>query len=117
MQPDGSGTWAAVEAEGKRALACVANVILDVSDIKDAGLGRAVFELQQDGAGGRRVLDLLPADLQGAFGLNDFFFRNRRFLFFLGFLRRFIRRWLGLLLGEASIHPKKKKRNGPQVTN
>jgi len=64
MQPNGSGTGAAVEAEGKRALARVADVILGIGDIENAGLGRAVFELQEDGAGGRGVFDLLPADFQ-----------------------------------------------------
>src|ERR1700674_66473 len=111
MQPHRSGTRTAVEAEGKRALACVADVVLGIGNVEDAGFGRAVFELQEDGASRRGILDLLPADLQGVLGLNDFFFRRWRLLFFFRLFRSFVRsrlrrrRWL---LAEARIQAKKK---------
>src|SRR6266852_6976351 len=108
MQPHLSGTRTAIEAEGKWALARVTNVILRIRDVEDAGLGRAVFQLQEDGAGRRGVLDLLPADFQGVLGLNDFFFRSWRLLFFFRLFSRFLRLGLWRLLGEAQIHPKKK---------
>jgi len=46
-----SGTWPPFEAEGERALARVTNVIFGIGDVKNTGLGRAVFQLQ--GNGGR----------------------------------------------------------------
>src|SRR6266849_9553285 len=104
MQPHGRRTWTPVEAEGEGALARVADVILGIRDVEDAGLGRAVFELQEDGAGRRGVLDLLSADFQGVLGLNDFFFRGRGLFFFFWLFRGFFRRWLWLLLGKAEIH-------------
>src|SRR6266699_7275857 len=108
MQPHRRGTRAAIEAEGERALARVANVILGIRDVEDAGLGRAVFELQEDRAGCRRVLDLLPTDLQGMLGLNDFFFWNRRILFFFRLFRWFLRLRRLLLPSKAEIRSKQK---------
>ena len=108
MQPHRRGTRAAIEAEGERALARVADVILGIRDIEDAGLGRAVFELQEDRAGCRRVLDLLPTDFQRMLGLNDFFFRNGRFLFFFRLFRWFFRLRRLLLLSKAEIRSKQK---------
>src|SRR5258708_35780686 len=99
MQPHGSGAWAAVEAEGEGALACLADVILGVGDVEDTGLGRAVFELQEDRTGRRCVLDLLPADFQRMLRLNNFFFGSRRFLFFFWLFRCFIGWWCLLLCG------------------
>src|SRR5256885_6775212 len=103
MQPHRRGTRAAIEAEGERALARVADIILGIRDVEDAGLGRAVFELQEDRAGCRRVLDLLPTDLQGMLGLNNFFFRNGRFLFFFRLFRWFFRLRRLLLLSKTQI--------------
>jgi len=108
MQPHRRGTRAAIEAEGERALARVADVILGIRDVEDAGLGRAVFELQEDRAGCRCVLDLLPTDLQGMLGLNNFFFRNGRFLFFFRLFRWFFRLRRLLLLSKAEIRSKQK---------
>src|SRR5882757_65517 len=110
MQPHRSGTRTAVETESEWALARLADVILGISDIEYAGLGCAVFELQEDGAGGRGIFDLLPANFDGMFCLNDFFFRSWGLLFLFELLRRFF--WRGLLLREAQIHPKKKYRGG-----
>src|SRR6266851_4711444 len=112
MQPNGGGSRAAVEAEGEGALARVADIILGIGDVEDAGLGRAVFEFQEDGAGRRGVLDLLPADLQRMLRLNYFFFGNGRLLFFFRLFRRFIRLRRLLLLGEAEIRSKEKQRDG-----
>src|SRR6266513_4454963 len=108
MQPHRRGTRAAIEAEGERALARVAAVILGMRDVENACLGRAVFELQEDRAGCGRVLDLLPTDLQGMLGLNDFFFRNGRFLFFFRLFRWFLRLRRLLLLSKAEIRSKQK---------
>src|SRR5260370_14462384 len=103
MQPYRRGPGAAVEAEGERALARVADVILGIRDVEDAGLGRAVFELQEDGAGRRGVLDLLSADFQGVLGLNDFFFRSRRLFFFFRLFRGLFRAWLSLLMCQSGL--------------
>src|SRR5438445_13838677 len=109
MQPHRRGTRAAIEAEGERALARVANVILGIRDVEDAGLGRAVFELQEARPGGGRVFDLLPADLHGMLGLNDFFLRNGRLLFFFRLLRCVFRQtpllWLSSSEGCATQKP------------
>src|SRR6267143_764160 len=103
MQPHRSRARATVKAESKRSLACVADVILGVGDVEDAGLGRAVLELQKNSAGRRGVLNFLPADLQRMLGLNDFFFRGWRLLFFLLLFSCFVlRRRLRLRL--ARIH-------------
>ena len=112
MQPHRRGTRAAIEAEGERALARVANVILGIRDVEDAGLGRAVFELQEDRPGGGRVFDLLPADLHGMLGLNDFFLRNGRLLFFFRLLRWFFRLRRLLLLSKAEVCSKQKPSDG-----
>src|SRR5712691_5088671 len=114
MQPHGRRTWTPVEAEGEGALARVADVILGISDVEDAGLGRAVFQLQEDGARRRGVLNLLSADFQGVLGLDDFFFRSRRLFFFFWLFRGFFRRWRWLLLGEAEIRSKENQRDGAQ---
>src|SRR5260370_17321164 len=103
MQPHRRGTGAAVEAEGEGPLARVADIILGISDVEDAGLGRAVFEFQEDGAGRRGVLDLLPADLHRMLRLNNFFFWNRWLFFFFLLFRRFIRLRRVLLVGGAEI--------------
>src|SRR5437660_12122730 len=110
MQPTGSGTRAAIEAEGEGALARVADIILGVGDVEDAGLGRAVFELQEDGAGRRGVFDLLPADFQRMLRLNNFLFGNGRLLFFFRLFRSFVRRWL--LLRETQTCAQEKQRDG-----
>src|SRR5207302_5643963 len=112
MQPHGRRTWAAVEAEGDRALTRVADVILGIGHVKDAGLGRAIFKFQEDRASRRSVFDLLPADLQGMLGLNDFFLRNGGFLFFFRLFHWFFRLRRLLLLGEAEIRPKEKQSDG-----
>src|SRR4030081_3748974 len=117
MQPNGSGTRAAVEAEGKRALARVADVILGIGDVEDGSLGGAVFELQEDGAGRRCVFDLLPADFQGMLSLNDFFLRSWRLFFFFWFFRSFVRSGLRRLLGKAQICSQKKQGGGTQKAN
>ncbi len=108
MQPHGRGTRTSVEAESERALACVIDVILGIGDVENAGLGGAVFELQEDGAGRGSVFDFLPADFDRMLGLNDFFFRSWRLLFLFGFFCRFIRCWRWLLLSKAQIRCKKK---------
>src|SRR6266403_3076835 len=98
MQPHGSGTRTAIEAEGKGALARVADILLGIGNVEDAGFGRAVFELQEDGAGRRGVFDLPPANFQRMLRLNNFLFGNGRLLFFFRLFRSFIRWWRRLLL-------------------
>src|SRR5260370_40974915 len=112
MAPNGGGTGAAVEAEGEGPLARVADIILGISDVEDAGLGRAVFEFQEDGAGRRGVLDLLPADLQRMLRLNNFFFGNGWLFFFFRLFRRFIRLRRLLLLGAAEIRSEEEHSDG-----
>src|ERR1700674_256781 len=112
MQPHGSGTRAAVEAEGDRALARVADVILGIGNVEDAGLGCAIFELQEDGAGRRGVFDLLPANFQRMLRLNNFLFGNGRLLFFFRLFRSFIRWWRWLLLRETQTYAQEKRRDG-----
>src|ERR1700682_1082968 len=112
MQPHGSGTRAAVKAEGERALARGADVILGIGDVEDAGFWRAVFELQEDSAGRRGVLDLLPANFQRMLRLNNFFFGNRRLLFLFRLFRSFIRQWRWLLLRETRTFAQEKQRDG-----
>src|ERR1700731_3460290 len=111
MQPHGGGTRAAIEAEGEWALARVADVIFGIGDVEDAGLGRAIFELQKDGAGRRGVFDLLPANFQRMLRLNDFFFGYGRLLFFLRLFRSFIR-WWRRLLRKTQTYPQEKRREG-----
>src|SRR5258708_23068543 len=106
MEQQKRGTWDAVEAEGESAVARVADNILGIGDVEEAGLGGAVFELQEEGAGRRGVLDLLPADLQRMLRLNNFFFGNGRLLFFFRLFGGFIRLRRLLLLGEAEIRSK-----------
>src|SRR5260370_4468207 len=112
MQPHRSGTWAAVEAERERALARVADVILGIGDIENAGFGRAVFELQEDGAGRGGVFDLLPANFQRMLRLNNFLFGNGRLLFFFRLFRSFIQWWRWLLLRETQICAQEQSRDG-----
>src|SRR5260370_17040646 len=103
MQPPRGATGAAVEAEGEGPLARVADIILGIGDVEDAGLGRAVFQFQEEGAGRRGVLDLLPADPQRMLRLNNFFFGNGRLLFFFRLFRRFIRLRRFFLFSEKEI--------------
>src|ERR1700674_736945 len=112
MQPHGSGTRAAVEAEGEGALARVADIVLGIGDVKDASFGRAVFELQEDCASRRGVLNLLPANFQRMLRLNNFLFGNGRLLFFFRLFRSFIRWWRWLLLRETQTYAQEKRRDG-----
>src|SRR6202165_1651200 len=112
MQPHGSGPRAAVEAEGDRALARVADVILGIGNVEDAGLGWAIFELQEDGVARRGVFDLLPANFQRMLRLNNFLFGNGRLLFFFRLFRSFIRWWRWLLLRETQTYAQEKRRDG-----
>src|SRR5437868_3881753 len=75
-------------------------------------LARSIFKFQEDRASRRSVFDLLPADLQGMLGLNDFFLRNGGFLFFFRLFHWFFRLRRLLLLGEAEIRPKEKQSDG-----
>src|SRR6266403_44014 len=111
MQPHGSGTRAAVEAEGEGALARVADIVLGIGDIEDAGFGRAIFELQEDGAGRRGVLDLLPANFQRMLRRNNFLFGYGRLLFFFRLFCGFSRRWRWLLLRETQTYAQEKQRD------
>src|SRR5437879_13233486 len=104
-----------MEAGSKRSLAWVVNIILGIGDVEDAGLGRAVFKLQENRARRGGVLELLTADLQRVFGLNDFFLGSWRLLFFFRLFRSFILRWL--LLGKAQIHSQEKQNGGPEKEN
>ena len=112
MQPHGSGTRATVEAEGEWALARVADVIFGIGDVENAGFGRAIFELQEDGAGRRGVFDLLPANFQRMLRLNNFLFGYGRLLFFFRLFCGFFRRWRWLLLRETQIYAQEKQRDG-----
>src|SRR2546430_10601525 len=116
MQPHRRGTRASVEAESKRPMAWVANIILGVSDVENAGFRRAVFKLQQNRAGRRRVFDFLSADLQGMLGLNDFFLRSWRLLFFFRLFRGLILRRCPLL-GKAQIRSQEPQSDSTQIKN
>src|SRR5204863_6875497 len=110
------GTRSSVEAESKRPLAWVGDVIFGIGNVEDAGFGRAVLELQQDRAGRRRVFDFLSADLQGMLGLNDFFLRSWRLLFFFRLFRGLILRRC-LLLGKAQISSQEQQSDSTTITN
>src|SRR6266480_3856336 len=92
MQPHGSGTRAAIEAEGEGALARVSYTKDDVSDASPRPLPFSF----NGGPGARRrgVFDLLPADFQRMLRLNNFLFGNGRLLFFFRLFRSFVRWWL-----------------------
>ncbi len=56
-----------------------------------------------------RVLNLLSGDLQRVFGLDDFFFRSGRLLFFFRLFRGLFWSCLRRLLGEAHICAQEKQ--------
>src|SRR5260370_39680451 len=116
MEPHRGRARASFKAESKRSLACLADVILGVSDVEDAGLGRAGLELQKNSAGRRGVLNFLRAELQRMLGLNDFFFRGWRLLFFLRLFSGFVLR-RRLRLRPARIHSSEHQSGGPTITN
>src|SRR2546427_6352492 len=112
MQPNRRRARAAVEAEGDGALAGIANVILGVGHVKNAGFGRAVCQFKKDRASSGGVLYFLAADFEGMLGRNAFFFRDGGLFFFLRFFRGLFRGFFRLrllLLGRAKIRCQKKR--------
>src|SRR5262249_16748115 len=116
VQPNRRRARAAVEGEGDGPLSEIADVVLCVGDVEDAGLWRAVFELQQSCARGRSVFDLLSTQAEHMLCLDNFLFRRRRrLLFFLWLLvLAFLIRgffcgslWSLLPAGELSPHQAK----------
>jgi hypothetical protein len=106
VQPHRCRARAAVEAESDGPLASVADIILGVGNVKNAGLGRPVFELQKNRAGRGGVPDFLSADFERMLGLNDLLFGNRRLLFFFWLFCWFFCLWRWLL-GQTEIRSKK----------